>query len=252
MEKIDYGLYYNIINNADTILISGYADYIGTSTYNDVLSQKRADNVKEYLISMGIHPDNVITCIGKGEVSRDIELPEGYRSDRRVDIISLKNKTSIPAPAKTIPPEKDIIDLPPMEQISFTKITDLIEVRVGQLLVLDRIFFYTGLHIVAEESLPELDKLFLSLERNPDIKIRIEGHVCCVHPSVDALDEGTGEIALSVNRAKAIYNYLVKKGIDAERLSYIGFGKSRPLRPKEITDEDRDMNKRVEIRILEK
>lgn len=259
IRKIDSGIYHNILSNSETILIIGYADYLGTNSYNEVLSQKRANNVRDYLVSMAISKSNIITCVGKGEISRAIERPKGYQADRRVDIISLKNisgndaitpnNTIIdnkPQPSPTLPPKAVIVP------ISFKEITGIEQLRVGQLLVLDRIFFHTGRHKVVDQSLAELDKLYLLLERNPDTKIRIEGHVCCVHPSVDALDIDTGEIALSVNRAKSIYNYLIKKGISEKRLSYKGFGKSRPLRPREYTDEDRNMNKRVEVRILDK
>jgi flagellar motor protein MotB len=127
---------------------------------------------------------------------------------------------------------------------------DSIQFRVGQLFVLDRIFFHTGRHVVVDESLPEMERLYKVLDENPTLVINIEGHVCCVHPTVDALDLDTGELKLSINRAKFIYDYLVKKGIEQGRLSYEGFGKTKPLRINEFTQEDQDMNKRVEIRVL--
>jgi len=62
----------------------------------------------------------------------------------------------------------------------------------------------------------------------------------------------TRKIGLSVNRARAVYDYLVKKGIDPKRMSYKGMGFSHPLYPAEETQEQRDLNKRVEVRIMGK
>jgi outer membrane protein OmpA-like peptidoglycan-associated protein len=54
-----------------------------------------------------------------------------------------------------------------------------------------------------------------------------------------------------VNRAKAVYDFLVKKGIDAKRLTYKGFGSSKKL-VEEVTEIDRITNRRVEIKIVNK
>src|SRR5690606_34824300 len=103
---------------------------------------------------------------------------------------------------------------------------DLSNVEVGQTIVLDKIYFHSGRHYVKDESLPELEKLYKVLVAYPELKIQIEGHVCCVN-AIDALDEDTFELALSVNRAKFIYQYLIRKGIDRRRLFFRGFGRSR-------------------------
>jgi outer membrane protein OmpA-like peptidoglycan-associated protein len=81
--------------------------------------------------------------------------------------------------------------------------------------------------------------------------INIEGHVCCIKDVPDALDIDTYESRLSVNRAKAVYEYLVVKGIDPTRLSYVGFGKKRPIIADEKTEEDAAKNRRVEIRVTD-
>jgi outer membrane protein OmpA-like peptidoglycan-associated protein len=53
-----------------------------------------------------------------------------------------------------------------------------------------------------------------------------------------------------VARAKAVYDFLVSKGIAAERLSYKGFGFTRPKIFPEETEADRVQNRRVEIRVV--
>ncbi len=249
---LDSLLYMDAINSSQELLIIGYADHLGTNGYNDVLSAERANNVKAYLQSMGITEQNITLVTGRGEVPRDIELPDGYAADRRVDIVILSGKpkqTPRVVQRKVQAPVKPLQSQDALRFNSSVNI-DSIKFTPGLLFVLDRIFFHTGRHVVVDESLPEMERLYKVMDDNPTLVINIEGHVCCVHPSVDALDLDTGELKLSVNRAKFIYDYLVKKGIEQERLSYEGFGKTKPLSVNEFTMEDQDMNKRVEIRVL--
>jgi outer membrane protein OmpA-like peptidoglycan-associated protein len=80
------------------------------------------------------------------------------------------------------------------------------------------------------------------LENNPEIKISIEGHTD---------DIGTQQYndELSINRAKSVNNWLINKGINSARLSFTGFGKSRPIFS-ENDEEHRALNRRVEVRII--
>ena len=86
------------------------------------------------------------------------------------------------------------------------------------------------------------------MKENPKLKIEVQGHICCVYNG-DGDDLDTGERNLSVARAKAICDFLIKNGIDASRLSYRGFGSSKRLPNISIFD---SKNRRVEILILDK
>ncbi len=57
-------------------------------------------------------------------------------------------------------------------------------------------------------------------------------------------------LELSLKRARSVYNYLLEKGIDAARISYRGYGESKPVSPNE-TEEGKALNRRTEITILE-
>jgi outer membrane protein OmpA-like peptidoglycan-associated protein len=128
--------------------------------------------------------------------------------------------------------------------------TDLSTVSVGELLVLDKIYFYPGRHIFREISYEALETLYSMLMKNPDIRIRIEGHVCCTPGQADALDEDTYKNELSINRALAVRDYLVKRGIAANRLEYTGFARQHPVVDPETSEEEADRNRRVEIRVI--
>jgi outer membrane protein OmpA-like peptidoglycan-associated protein len=81
------------------------------------------------------------------------------------------------------------------------------------------------------------------LKNDGSLKADISGH------SDDAAESATGN--LSDIRAKKIYDYLLSKGIAAARLQYAGFGSSRPVDKKLLSDDPRlnqQLQRRVEVR----
>jgi outer membrane protein OmpA-like peptidoglycan-associated protein len=76
-------------------------------------------------------------------------------------------------------------------------------------------------------------------EKNPDLKAEIHGHACWIGTE-------TYNQTLSEQRATAVINYLVDKGIDRSRFTMKGFGETKPTASNE-TQEGREKNRRVEI-----
>ncbi|MBW7912445.1 MAG: OmpA family protein, partial [Taibaiella sp.] len=144
IHALDSLLYSDVINSSQELLIIGYADHLGTNEYNDALSAERANNVKGYLQSMGIAEKNITLVTGRGEVPRDIELPDGYAADRRVDIVVLSGKPKPPVVSKQKVVQPKVLQS--RYAIRFNSNVDLDSMQFvpGQLFVLDRIFFHTG------------------------------------------------------------------------------------------------------------
>lgn len=108
--------------------------------------------------------------------------------------------------------------------------------------VLQNVFFETNSAELDKISFIELDKLSSLLSSNPNIKVEISGHT-------DNVGEKEYNLNLSKERAKSVYNYLVKKGINTDRLTYIGHGDTKPVADNN-TEEGRAENRRTEYRIL--
>ena len=87
-----------------------------------------------------------------------------------------------------------------------------------------------------------LDTVVAWLKQHEDLKIEIAGHTDNI---------GTDEYnqKLSESRAKSVYDYFVKNGVKAENLSYSGYGESQPIATND-TDEGRQQNRRVELKIV--
>ncbi|WP_225000193.1 OmpA family protein [Cesiribacter sp. SM1] len=116
-------------------------------------------------------------------------------------------------------------------------------VRVGQIMEFDNFLFDQSEAILLPESYPTLDKLVDLMMDNPTLVIQLEGHT-------DFRGPVGANRRLSAERVEVIQNYLVNKGIQKDRVKTKAFGGSQPL-SKEDTAEARQLNRRVEIRILQ-
>lgn len=105
--------------------------------------------------------------------------------------------------------------------------------------VLRNVLFATGSADLLPISEPELDRLYQLLERYPDLKIKINGHT-------DDVGDEDSNMLLSENRAKAVQLYLIKKGVSEDRITYEGFGESKPVATND-TAEGRRENRRTEF-----
>ena len=101
-------------------------------------------------------------------------------------------------------------------------------------------------------SLPTLNEVLEVMKNNPNLQVEIRGHICCAETTEDGLDIDTGEKVLSRNRAREIYLFLINNGISSSRLSYTGMGASKKIITEEITDKDRETNRRVEFVIIKR
>jgi outer membrane protein OmpA-like peptidoglycan-associated protein len=95
------------------------------------------------------------------------------------------------------------------------------------------------------KSNPALASLLLFLKKNPNVKIEIQGHAN--GPKRKNLKEFK---RLSENRAEAIKKYLTFQGINKKRLEVEGFGNAMMLFPDPQTEEESELNRRVEIKII--
>ena len=114
--------------------------------------------------------------------------------------------------------------------------------RSGEVIKLEKIYFQPDSTSMEAASIPTVDELFEFLEENPGIVIEVGGHTNNI-PSHEFCDQ------LSTARAKSVAQYLVDKGIPANRITFRGYGKRNPIATN-ATPEGRAKNQRVEIKIV--
>lgn len=134
----------------------------------------------------------------------------------------------------------DTSKMKPVEKINF----DVKKIETGTAHRINNINFETNSFRMDEYSKLVLDEFIVFLKENPNIKIAIHGHT-------DDIGNDADNLTLSQNRAKAVYEYIVEKGIEKTRLSYKGFGETKFLVPNN-SEENRAKNRRTEFVITAK
>ncbi len=236
-------------NSKSKILsMEGFTDEVGSTSYNDTLSIKRVASIYNQVQNkVAIRADFKTNGYGESQ-----QISENKAENRRVTIYYLSELQ--------IELEDFIInDFQVQKRINLLTITDVEKFNInpkctlddvvkkvpeGTLFTLEDIQFHHDSAVLMLNAKQELDKWFVVLNNNPNLKIIVQGHICCI-PKDDIL--------LSSKRAKAVLDYLVSKGVTKERIQYIGYGSNRPkFKIPEKNGYEALMNRRVEIVIQEK
>jgi OmpA-OmpF porin, OOP family len=181
------------------------------------------------------------------EVTAHEKLPDGERGayyfidDVNVRIappgsaLSPKPKESLPPPPRPVPVQ---------HASSNTVDIHAIEPAVGTRVRLDNVQFDFDKATLKPGYEKELDKLVDLMTDFPFLRVEIEGHTD---------DEGSDayNLKLSDDRAKAVVDYLLKKKVEKERVTWKGYGENKPLQPND-SEANRAINRRVEFRVIER
>jgi outer membrane protein OmpA-like peptidoglycan-associated protein len=116
--------------------------------------------------------------------------------------------------------------------------------NIGQSLILQNIYFDFDKYVLLKESFLMLDSIADYLDKKRNIRIQVTGHT-------DNVGSNEYNNELSNKRAMSVVDYLVNKGIAASRLQAAGFGSGFPIESND-TEEGRQKNRRIEIKIIDK
>ncbi|HEX9956078.1 MAG TPA: OmpA family protein, partial [Fibrella sp.] len=117
------------------------------------------------------------------------------------------------------------------------------KVELNKSFVLENIYYDLDKFNIRSDAAEELDKLVTILKDNPTLKIELSSHTDVRAP--DAYN-----LRLSQNRAKAAVDYIISKGIDAERLTAKGYGETQLIVKSARTEEEHQRNRRTEFKVL--
>ena len=196
------------------------ADFKNNLLANEIIVFKGRKNEREY---QGISGDN-------GKFS--IRLPAGDVYE--IFILGFKDSTSY-----------NFLDIPAPVGNAYYKKPFKVDIQFlpSKTFVLDNCNFETGKATLQPESYTVLDELVAYLNRKDEQRIEIGGHT-------DNVGTPANNLKLSLDRAKAVMEYLVSKGIAMERLTAKGYGMTEPIESNK-TAEGRAQNRRTEVKILE-
>lgn len=223
-------------------------------------------NIYSFDLYEEARPEKVM-FIGGQMVNNKGEVPEGAevklkntKTNREVDAV-IDQETGDYVAVMTVDEGEDIMLTAKKKGFAFTSQlisseeivigkpikTETIEIKpieVGETYKINDINFATNSFELNTRIMLVLNEFLAFLKENPTVKVAIQGHT-------DNIGDPKENMELSENRAKAVYNYLVIEDIDPARLSYKGFGASKPIASNK-TEEGRLKNRRTEFVIVGK
>jgi outer membrane protein OmpA-like peptidoglycan-associated protein len=206
--------------NIEVLKLSGYCDSVDTRQYNKILSEKRIESVFQLLEKSGI---KIGQNLERNPLGKDFKQSKVQAENRKVTIFYKEEEQK------------------PIES-ELTK--QIRNAKAGETIKLPNIYFYNNSARIVPSSQSTLNDLLCAMEENPNLKIEIQGHICC-QTVYDINDVSTA-------RAKAIYNFLIRFKINRSRMSFKGFGSSKPVHKiPERNETEANENRRVEILIVE-
>lgn len=131
-----------------------------------------------------------------------------------------------------------------IKDTSYTNNIALQPLIKGASIVLNNVFFDNNKFVLKPESAVELDKLTILLKDNPTLVIELAGYT-------DNVGNANTNLLLSKNRAQAVAQYLIAKGVVKSKLVPKGYGAAKP-RVSNATEAGRAMNRRTEVIIVSK
>jgi outer membrane protein OmpA-like peptidoglycan-associated protein len=216
---LDFNQWIVLNKNIEVLKLAGYCDSVDTKQYNKVLAERRIESIVQLLKENNV---KVNQNLERNAVGEEFKQSKIQAENRKVTIFYKEE-------------EQKPIESQLTKQIKNAK--------AGETIKLPNLYFYNNSPQIVPSSISTLDQLLSAMEENPNLKIEIQGHICCqtVHDIGD----------VSSARARAIYNYLLRFNINQDRMTYKGFGSSRPVHkiPEKNEDEAND-NRRVEILII--
>lgn len=120
----------------------------------------------------------------------------------------------------------------------------LVPIEIGESIQLKNVFFVQSKAVLMPESFPELDRLVQIMKDNITIEIELDGHT-------DGRGDPKANLSLSEVRVEAVKKYLVSKGVSEKRIVGKGYGGAKPMVSND-TEENRQLNRRVEFKITKK
>lgn len=252
--------YYFIISPTGRYAFIGNNSKGSMDIYRKPLFTK--DESKPVVIAETLKPDPVIVVEGRvldAETNKPLEASLYYMNLNKNVVEGNARSNEVNGEYKVVLPygsnysigtklegyySEDVnLDLSSVGEFAIIKKDILLKpIKAEAVIRLNNIFFETGKATLLPTSQNELDRLATILNDNPGMVIEIRGHTD---------NQGGADLnqSLSENRAKAVVEYLVSKGIDAKRLTSKGFGEKAPTATND-TPEGRAINRRVEFKII--
>lgn len=239
----------------EKLMAVGTEDFLIASSNTTIEQKVKQEEVEVKKVRLTIMKGTVKDALSQEAIEAKIELTDSETNEvvNTINSNSASGKYMVSFPsgssykftvsAPSYSTYSEDIEIP--ETAAYQEVTKdfvLTKAGVGSKIVLKNIEFDLAKATLRSTSFPELDRLVKLLESYPSMIIEIGGHT-----------DNTGSKAinekLSAERAKAVVDYLVEKGIAQNRLTYAGYADTQPIADNK-TETGRQQNRRVEFKVV--
>ena len=126
---------------------------------------------------------------------------------------------------------------------------ELPPIKKGEVVALSHFYFVGNEAILLSRSKPQLVNLLTFMNQNSGVSIEVMGHIN--RPSSPPVPKTSSHFNLSYRRAKLVHDFLIGSGIDSSRVDFNGYGNWHMRFPKAVDPREQELNRRVEIKVLE-
>lgn len=268
--------------------VQAHTDNKGAETINQSVSETRARFVADYLKRQGVPAEQLVpVAVGETRPRADNDTELGRLSNRRIELKSLPDREIVPRHLTVVPPAAEVYLLnsaavvkkpakesgvplqsakgkgdsdtrsPEVTDDFVEEEPDLLAAKAKQAIalppqvampgtqlnsILDNVEFEGRTADLKPSSNKALDRIAAQLTRFRSARVAIMAHTD---------DKGTADEnqKLSLMQAQAVRDYLIERGIDKGRMTPQGYGDSLPV-AQNLTEKDRELNSRVELRVV--
>jgi len=238
LEPLTYEVRFTILDAVSMKPIDPASFKVGEGS--KALALQRAGNVRTVSLASGKEYGIRVGQPGYELFERTLtfDKPTGPRDLLKSILLSPLKAEAKPTPALQVAPT-------PTPSAATAKVDETVfeNLKVGEAVRLENVYFDQSSYILRKESYPQLDKLAQTLKVNSKLKIEIAGHT-------DNVGDARLNQYLSENRARVITSYLAQKGISRSRLFAKGYGQTKPVTAND-TEANKAQNRRVEFVVIE-
>lgn len=229
------------------IEVGGYTDNTGSYSKNVSLSQQRAKFVYDHLIESGYAAERLSY---KGYGPQKPIYSNRYKStregNRRIEIKILQKTVhgGTNLVDESIYDQSNAPDEEKLKQSYLSYFFDHSGEDLGSVFIVDSLEFASSSFELPTKGkgIELLDQLIQFVQKKEGMQIRVKGYT-------DASGIEENNVALSRNRAKAVYDYLLANGLSAKQVMHLGLGSENPIAPNRYKW-GRDLNRRIEIEFV--
>ena len=121
------------------------------------------------------------------------------------------------------------------------KLENLPTCEIGTCIILDEVTFDPGKFAITDSNSTQLENVVGLMKDNPTMIIEIGGYT-------DKSGIPEKNLLISQDRARAVLDFLISKGVEKERLTHVGYGDAKPIAPNKYRW-GRDKNRRIELKL---